>query len=99
MSIKLLKDWEAMVVVGRVARSHGLKGEVVVNPETDFPELRFRVGETLYAEAEGSFRAFWIYGSRLQGDRPVLAFDGIDGIAEAEELAGCELRIPLSKQH
>ena len=29
--------WDAMVVVGRVARTHGRRGEVIVNLETDFP--------------------------------------------------------------
>ncbi|MGE5815987.1 MAG: hypothetical protein ACM36C_15970, partial [Acidobacteriota bacterium] len=31
-------DWDALVLVGRVARAHGNKGQVIVNPETDFPE-------------------------------------------------------------
>ena len=33
-----------MVLVGRIARPHGLRGDVVVNPETDFVEERFRRG-------------------------------------------------------
>ena len=37
-------DWDEMVLVGRIARPHGLRGEVVVNPETDFLEERFRRG-------------------------------------------------------
>ena len=36
-----------LVLVGRVARAHGNKGQVIVNPETDFPDERFRVGGTL----------------------------------------------------
>ena len=30
-------DWDEMAVVGRIARAHGLRGQVIVNPETDFP--------------------------------------------------------------
>ena len=33
-----------MALVGRIARPHGLRGQVVVNPETDFVEERFRRG-------------------------------------------------------
>ena len=33
-----------MVLVGRVARPHGLRGHVVVNPETDFVDERFPAG-------------------------------------------------------
>jgi ribosomal 30S subunit maturation factor RimM len=36
---------EALLLVGRVARAHGIRGQVIVNPETDFMEDRFRVGQ------------------------------------------------------
>ena len=42
-------DWDEMVLVGVVARTHGNRGEVILNSETDFPELRFRVGARLRA--------------------------------------------------
>ncbi|MGA9873615.1 MAG: ribosome maturation factor RimM, partial [Rhodococcus sp. (in: high G+C Gram-positive bacteria)] len=35
------------LVVGRVARSHGVKGEVVVEVRTDEPDERFAVGAVL----------------------------------------------------
>ena len=38
-------DWEAMALVGRIARAHGIRGQVIVNPETDFPDERFRPGD------------------------------------------------------
>jgi len=31
-------DWDEMALVGRIARPHGLRGQVVINPETDFVE-------------------------------------------------------------
>jgi len=37
------------VVVGRVGKPHGLRGEVTVDVRTDEPELRFAVGATLRA--------------------------------------------------
>jgi 16S rRNA processing protein RimM len=38
------------VVVGRVGKPHGLRGEVTVDVRTDEPERRFAVGATLRAE-------------------------------------------------
>ena len=32
------------ILVGVVARSHGNRGEVILNSETDFPEERFQAG-------------------------------------------------------
>lgn len=88
-----------MVVVGRVARAHGRRGEVVIDPETDFPERRFTRGSILYAEAQIGLREFEIGAVRFQGGRPVLAFQGIESMSQAEALAGYELRIPESEQH
>ena len=41
---------EIEVVVGRVGKPHGLRGEVTVDVRTDEPERRFAVGATLRAE-------------------------------------------------
>lgn len=42
------------VVVGRVGRAHGLRGDVVVEVRTDEPDARFGVGATV--QIEGSRR-------------------------------------------
>jgi len=34
-------NWAEMALVGRIARAHGLKGQVIVNLETDFPRRAF----------------------------------------------------------
>jgi 16S rRNA processing protein RimM len=88
--------WDEMAVVGRVARSHGLSGEVIVNPETDFPETRFAPGGVVYRERTGSPEALRIVSSRLHRGRPIVAFDGIRSVDEAGQLAGVELRVPES---
>ena len=38
------------VIVGRIGRPHGIRGEVVVGVRTDEPDLRFTVGAVLDAE-------------------------------------------------
>jgi 16S rRNA processing protein RimM len=42
--------WDAMAVVGRIARPHGIRGQVVVNLETDFPHERFQPGAEFFAK-------------------------------------------------
>jgi len=87
-------DWDALVLVGRIARPHGLKGHVVVNPDTDFAEERFAEGSTLWTRSDEGPRQLVIKASRLQGNRPVVRFDGFDRIEDVERLAGLELRVP-----
>jgi len=85
-----------MVSVGIVARSHGRRGHVVVNPLTDFPESRFRVGELVYTKVGPDIIKRRITEVRFQRGRPVIGFDDIHSITDAEELRDCELRIPES---
>src|SRR5687768_5501850 len=81
-----------LVLVGRVARAHGNKGQVIVNLDTDFPEDRFRVGEVVLVGADAVPRR--IEQVRFHQGRPVVALEGIDTMNDAEALAGAELKVP-----
>ena len=83
-----------MVLVGRVARAHGRFGEVIVNPETDFPEQRFAPGAVLHTRREGRDERLTVGAMRLHHGRPLLAFAGVTSMSDAEALAGLELRVP-----
>jgi 16S rRNA processing protein RimM len=85
--------WEDFVIVGRVARAHGNRGEVIVNPETDFPEARFRPGSEVFVLRGDRIERLTIDAARFHRDRPVVAFQGVSSMTEAETLAGAELRI------
>jgi 16S rRNA processing protein RimM len=82
-----------LLLVGRIARAHGNKGEVIVNLETDFPEQRFRRGETLFVGPESRAEPRRIREVRFHQGRPVIALDGINTMDDAEALAGAELRV------
>ena len=83
-----------MVVVGRIARTHGLRGQVIVNPETDFLEERFREGAVLYARRQTLTQPITVTAVRFHQGRPILTLEGVASIDEAERLAGAELRVP-----
>ena len=85
-----------LVLVGRIARAHGNKGQVIVNPETDFADDRFRVGQVLFVGPVENPRARRITAARFHQGRPVVAFEGIESMNDAEALAGAELWIPES---
>ena len=84
-----------MAVVGRVARPHGIKGQFVVNPETDFPEERYSVGATLYMLRDNCIEPFIVTATRMQGGRPVIGVEGVTDMDAARELAGLEIRVPM----
>jgi 16S rRNA processing protein RimM len=87
-------NWEDMAVVGRVARTHGLRGEVIVNVETDFPAERFHPGAELFVVRGGELMRLTLAGVRFHQGRPIVSVTGIDSIDRAQELSGLDLRVP-----
>jgi len=83
-----------LVLVGRVARAHGNRGQVIVNLDTDFPDERFRVGAVVMVGPSATARA--IREVRFHQGRPIIAFEGIETMNEAEALAGAELKVPAA---
>jgi 16S rRNA processing protein RimM len=86
--------WDRMVLVGRVRRPHGLRGHVVVAPETDFIEERFRAGATLWTRSERGDEVLTVSSARVQNGRPVIGFEGFATIEDVERLSGLDLRVP-----
>ena len=81
--------------VGRIARAHGNRGQVVVDLETDFPEKRFQSGAELFVERGGKVEPLTLTSVRFQRDRPVIGIAGVDTMDAAEQLAGIELKVPV----
>jgi 16S rRNA processing protein RimM len=86
--------WDQMVLVGRIGRPHGLRGQVVVAPETDFVEERFRRGATMWTRSDRGEELLTVSSARVQNGRAVIGFDGFAAIDDVERLAGLELRVP-----
>jgi 16S rRNA processing protein RimM len=78
------------VVVARIGRPHGVRGEVTVEVRTDDPDLRFVPGAVLRTDpAERG--PLTLAGRRWHREVLLLSFDGVDSREEAEELRGTEL--------
>jgi 16S rRNA processing protein RimM len=83
-----------MVLVGRVARPHGIRGQVIITPETDFVEDRFQAGAILWCQTARGIERLSIDSMRVQKGRPIVGFEGFTRIEDVERLAGVELRVP-----
>jgi len=94
-----------MAVVGRIARPHGIRGQVVVNLETDFPYERFQAGAEFFVkrsvlerpEERSLPERLVIATVRFHNGRPIVAFEGVEDMNQASALAGSELRVPLDR--
>jgi 16S rRNA processing protein RimM len=89
-----MSEWDDAILIGVVARTHGNRGEVIVNAETDFPEERFRKGAQLMTRRkDGTPATLEVATMRMHQGRPVILFAGVSSMNDAELLAGQELRI------
>ena len=77
-----------MAAVGRIARAHGIRGQVIVNLDTDFPEERFRPGAELFIERNGTVQALTLTSVRFQRDRPVVGIAGVETMNDARGAGG-----------
>jgi 16S rRNA processing protein RimM len=80
------------LLVGRVGRAHGVRGDVVIDVRTDEPERRFAPG-TAFATSRGPLT---VASSRWHGQRLLVAFTEVTSRTAAEELRGAELRITVA---
>jgi len=75
------------LVVGRIARAHGIGGEVSVEVRTDSPELRFAVGARV--ETDPAERGpLTVRRTRWHSGRLLVSFDEVPDRTVAEELRG-----------
>jgi 16S rRNA processing protein RimM len=81
------------VVVGRIGRAHGIRGEVGVEIRTDEPHRRFTVGAVVRTDPGG--RALTIRSVRTHRERMLLAFDGLDDRSAVEPLGGALLVVDV----
>jgi 16S rRNA processing protein RimM len=81
-----------LVAVGRIARAHGVHGEVAVEPLSEV-EARFEPGSMLRLE-DG--RTLTVRGARPHHHRLLVTFDEISDRDGAEALRGALLLVPAT---
>jgi len=91
----MTSDPKTWVTVGRIIRPHGHRGSVVVAPETDFPDERFKPGaELFWRRGEDAESIVRVAESREYRGRWVIALEGVATMNEANRLRGVELKVP-----
>jgi 16S rRNA processing protein RimM len=83
------------VVVGRIGRPHGVRGEVTVEVRTDDPELRFAPGAVLITDPADR-GPLTLAGRRWHREVLLLAIEGVDSREQAEELRDTQLLVPVA---
>jgi 16S rRNA processing protein RimM len=90
------------VIVGRIGRPHGIRGEVVIGVRTDEPDLRFAAGAILGVgqsldDDPPAGATLQVAAKRWHSGQLLVAFAGITDRAAAGELTGSWLSVDSSQ--
>src|SRR5882762_2869962 len=88
---------ESLVIIAHATRTRGLKGELVADLLTDFPD-RFQGLTRLFAVAPGREpQAIQLENHWFQKGRAVLKLTGYDTVEAASALVGYDFAVPESE--
>jgi len=82
-----------LVSIARIARPHGLRGEVVADLLTDFPERFGDLDSVRLRLPSGVIAAWQVEWARPHKDRVILKFLGADDVEQAGMLRGAVLLV------
>jgi 16S rRNA processing protein RimM len=89
---------EKLYTVGKIVNTHGIRGELKIISETDFPE-RFDVGsELVIVDAQNNQTQVKVQSSRLHKNMYIVKFDKYDNINDVEKYKGTLLKIEAKYQ-
>jgi len=82
------------VVVGRIGRPHGVRGDVTVEPRTDEPDRRLAPGVALVTDST-SHPVLTVDTSRWHSGRLLLHFEEVSSRSDVESLRGTLLSVDV----
>ena len=80
--------------LGKITKTHGLKGEVVLWLDVDFPE-DYEDLESILLEERGELVPYFMNSYRLSGNRAIVKFEDIDTFEKAELMINLQAFLPL----
>ncbi|MEQ8243738.1 ribosome maturation factor RimM [Fulvivirga sp.] len=86
---------DACYQLGYVIKKHGVKGEVSVLLDVDFPE-EYSELESVFVEINQKLVPFFIETIQIRDDKAVIKFEDIDDGPAADELKAKRVFLPLS---
>jgi 16S rRNA processing protein RimM len=87
-----------LIIVARAVRTRGLKGELVADVLTDFPERFAHVSKLTGVAPNCERKQFELESYWFQKDRMVLKFAGCDSVEAAKALVGYAFGLPETER-
>ncbi|MDJ1492846.1 ribosome maturation factor RimM [Cytophagaceae bacterium DM2B3-1] len=80
--------------LGYVAKTHGLKGELVIMLDVDDPD-EYEEMDSFFIQIKGQLVPYFMESYNLQGNRAIVKLEDVNTIDAAKSLIGNKLFLPL----
>lgn len=84
---------EDCYVVGKLTKTHGLKGEMAIWLDVDYPE-EYEDLESILVEMKGELIPYFVEEIQIRANKSIIKFEDVDSIEEAQKLINCDLYLP-----
>ncbi len=81
------------IAIGKIVNTHGLKGELKIESWSDFDEVRYAAGSTVYIDYQGELIPVHPVSYRVHKGYALVAFEGLQDINLVEKYKTCEMLI------
>lgn len=82
--------------LGKILRSHGLKGELVCSLDTDVPEAYAKL-KGFFLEINHTLLPYFVKSIKINGNEALISLEDVTTSEQANRLKGADIYLPLEK--
>ncbi|UTA66226.1 ribosome maturation factor RimM [Emticicia sp. 21SJ11W-3] len=84
---------EDCYLLGKITKTHGLKGELAIWLDVDYPE-DYEELDSVLLEIKGELVPHFVEEIQIRPAKSIIKFEDIDTIEEAQKLVNCDIYLP-----
>jgi 16S rRNA processing protein RimM len=84
---------EDCYLLGKITKTHGLKGELAIWLDVDYPE-DYEDLDSVLLEVKGELVPYFVEEIQIRPNKSIIKFEDIHTIEEAQKLVNCDIYLP-----
>jgi 16S rRNA processing protein RimM len=80
-------------LLGKLTKTHGLKGELAIWLDVDYPE-EYDELDSVLLEVKGELIPYFVEQIQIRANKSIIKFEDIDTIEEAQKIVNCDIYLP-----
>jgi len=80
--------------LGKITKTHGLKGEVIVYLDVDYPE-EYEDMDSVFLDVKGQLVPYFFENLQMKGKKSIAKFETVDTFEQAQKIVNLDMYLPL----